>query len=171
MKPSTKHMVLSFGFYGMLGWIIETAFIYFTLHKYVERGWIQYGLPLIPLYGVCCPVLIKLLTPQKDRFLRIFIYSACIVTVIEYIIGYVLTFKFHYDFWNYSNLPFSYRGIIALPVSLSWGFLSLLMIHWIDPSLRKLIDRIPAATAAVLSWCLAVYSVVCSVMFLDKYFF
>jgi len=155
----------------MLGWIIETAFIYLSIHQYIARGWIQYGLPLIPLYGVCCPLLIKLLRRLRRKPVLIFAYSACFITVIEFIIGYILTFVFNYNFWNYSNLPFSYKGIIALPVSLSWGALSLLLVYWLDPKLKSLIYRLRRMPSEAISWSLALYSVICSVLFLDKYFF
>jgi uncharacterized membrane protein len=171
MKQKTNRIVMSFVFYGLLGWVVETAFIYFSIHRYIERGWVHYGLPLIPLYGVMCPVLIKLLRPLKKKPALIFACSACIITLVEYVMGSILTFHFGYNFWNYSNLPFSYKGIVALPVTFSWGFLSLLLIYWIDPRLKKLIRRLPEAPAAVLSLCIALYSVVCSAIFMDKYFF
>jgi len=171
MKPSTNRIVLSFVFYGMLGWIIETAFIYFSIHRFIERGWIHYGLPLIPLYGVLCPLLIKVLRPMKKKPALTFIYAAGIITFIEFTIGYILTFYFRYNFWNYSNLPFSYKGIVALPVSLSWGLLTLIMIYWVDPRLKRLIGRVPAVPATVISLSIAAYSVICSAIFMDKYFF
>jgi uncharacterized membrane protein len=165
-----NHFLISFIFYSLLGWIIETCFIFFSIHQFIARGWIQYGLPLIPIYGVCCLILVKLLSPLKKKPLLIFGGTVFFTTMVEYIIGLILTKIFHLNFWNYNNLPFSIQGIISLPVSFAWGFLSLLMIYWIDPNLKRIINRIPALPATLISGSIMIYSAFCSWIFINRYF-
>jgi len=165
-----NRVLISFIFYSFWGWIIETCFIFFSIHRFIARGWIQFGLPLIPIYGVCCLILTKLLSPLIKKPLLIFGGTICFTTMIEYIIGLILTKIFHLNFWNYSNLPFSIQGIISLPVSFTWGFLSLLMFYWIDPNLKRMINRIPALQATFISWSIMIYSAICSWTFINEYF-
>ena len=162
--------LLAFIFYSLLGWILETCFILLMEHKFVARGWVQYGLPLIPLYGVGCLLLAKLLSHQKKHPLIVFSASVCITTMLELIIGLILTKIFFHALWSYSDLPFSIFGIISLPVSLGWGLLSLLMIYWIDPNLKRMINKIPAIPAALASWSIMVYSAICSGMYVYNFF-
>lgn len=166
----TNRVLLSFIFYSLLGWIIETCFILLVAHKFIPRGWILYGLPLIPLYGVGCLILTKLLSRQKKHPFTIFAASVAITTTIEYLIGLILIKIFNHTLWSYSDLPFSVLGIISLPVSFSWGLMSLLMIYWIDPNLKRMLNRIPAISAALVSWSIMIYSAICAGMFTYHFF-
>lgn len=47
-----------------------------------------------------------------------------IITTLEFITGEILTRVFHLIIWDYSNLPFNIDGIICLPYSILWFFLS-----------------------------------------------
>jgi uncharacterized membrane protein len=166
-----NRILLSFIFYSFAGWIIETCFILFITQKLISRGWVQYGLPLIPLYGVCCLVLIKLLAPLKKKPLIIFSAAVCFTTISEYSIGLALTKIFHHILWSYSNLPFSIQGIISLPISFGWGILSLLMIYVIDPNLKRMINRVPVLPAALISWSIMTYSVICACIYIYNFFY
>ncbi|SHJ46894.1 putative ABC transporter permease [Parasporobacterium paucivorans] len=156
-----NRLLLSFVFYGFVGWIIETISILILQHQFISRGWLHLGLPFIPLYAYCCPILIKLLSPQKKNPLLIFIGSVSIITFIELSAGLILTQVFHLTFWDYSGMPPTIKGIISLPVSLLWGLLSLVLIYWIHPGFKKMINRLPMFTASLISWFLLVYLMVC----------
>lgn len=166
---NTNRVLLSFIFYSFIGWIIETCFILLITRKLIARGWVQYGLPLIPLYGVCCLVLIKLLTPQKKKPLIIFSAAVCFTTISEYSIGLILTKMFHHILWSYNNLPFSIQGIVSLPISFGWGILSLLMIYVIDPNLKRMINRVPVLPAALISWTIMIYSAICACIYIYNF--
>lgn len=51
-----------------------------------------------------------------------------IVTVLEFISGYILNIKLGWHIWNYSNVPFNVMGQICLPFSIAWVFISLIAI-------------------------------------------
>lgn len=51
-----------------------------------------------------------------------------IVTVLEFISGYILNIKLGWLIWDYSNVPFNIMGQICLPFSIAWLFISLIAI-------------------------------------------
>ena len=63
--------------------------------------------------------------------------SAIIITVLEYICGYIVNIKLGWNVWDYSDMPFNIRGQICLPFTILWFFLSALAII-LDDYLRHL---------------------------------
>lgn len=51
-----------------------------------------------------------------------------IVTMLEFISGYILNIKLGWHIWDYSNVPFNIIGQICLPFSIAWFFISLIAI-------------------------------------------
>jgi uncharacterized membrane protein len=153
---------LSFSFYSFLGWTVETISLLVTEHHFVVRGWFYFGLPMIPLYGFMCPLIIKLLAPRKRKPMTVFAASVFIATAAEYAIGLWLLKQFGIRYWDYSGYPLNLNGIIALPISLGWGVLSMVMIYWIDPNFRKASGRIPPLQTALLSWAVMAYVAFCA---------
>ena len=51
-----------------------------------------------------------------------------IVTVLEFISGYILNIKLGWLIWDYSNVPFNIMGQICLPSSIAWFFISFIAI-------------------------------------------
>ena len=63
--------------------------------------------------------------------------SAIIITVLEYICGYIVNIKLGWNVWDYSDMPFNIQGQICLPFTILWFFLSALAII-LDDYLRHL---------------------------------
>jgi len=157
-----NRILLSFSLYSFLGWAVETASLLAIEHRFVVRGWFHFGLPMVPLYGALCPLLIKIMRPWKKKPLAVFGASLCIATAAEYAIGLWLLEQSGIRYWDYSGYPLNLNGIISLPVSLGWGILSLMVIYWIDPVFRETMGRIPPLQTALLSWGIMVYVAVCA---------
>lgn len=51
-----------------------------------------------------------------------------IITILEFISGYILNIKLGWHIWDYSNVPFNILGQICLPFSIVWFFISLIAI-------------------------------------------
>lgn len=64
--------------------------------------------------------------------------SSIIVTIIEYISGYILNIKLNLGIWEYSQIPFNLNGQICLLYSSLWILLSLIAII-VDDYIRYLI--------------------------------
>ena len=51
-----------------------------------------------------------------------------LITVFEFILGYILNIKLGLGIWDYSNIPFNIMGQICLPFSFLWFVLSYFVI-------------------------------------------
>jgi uncharacterized membrane protein len=54
--------------------------------------------------------------------------SGIIITILEYITGYIVNIKLKLNVWDYSNMPFNIDGQICLPFSIRWVCISLIGI-------------------------------------------
>jgi uncharacterized membrane protein len=61
--------------------------------------------------------------------------SAVIITVLEYITGYIVNIRLGWNVWDYSDLPFNLNGQICLYFSVLWFFISFIAII-VDDELR-----------------------------------
>lgn len=61
--------------------------------------------------------------------------GAVIVTILEFIFGFILNIVLKLGIWDYSTLPFNILGQICLPFSLAWFGLALIAI-FLDDYLR-----------------------------------
>ena len=61
--------------------------------------------------------------------------GAVLVTIIEFISGYIINIKLGWDVWDYSNMPFNVMGQICLPFTILWIFVSFLAIL-VDDQIR-----------------------------------
>lgn len=63
--------------------------------------------------------------------------AAVIVTVLEFIVGLIIVKGFKIPVWDYSDVPLNFMGIISLPYTIIWYFLSLVgivlddVVRWI----------------------------------------
>ena len=72
-----------------------------------------------------------MVTPEMKMYKQC-ILSAIIITIIEYISGYILNIKLGLNIWDYKNLKFNINGQISLIFSLAWVFLSYFAIKFDD---------------------------------------
>ena len=92
--------------------------------------------------GGLCAVLIGMIneiTPKMNIFLQMFI-GAVIVTIIEFVSGYIINIMLGLNVWDYSNLMFNYKGQISLLFTIIWFFLSVPVIY-LDDKLRKILFK------------------------------
>lgn len=121
MKSLAKYLVL-FLFGGIVYYFIEVAY----------RG---YSYPLMALVGGACFVAIggiNDLIPWEMPIWQQGIIGSVIITGFELIVGLG---SLPYRMWDYSSLPFNFKGVICLPFSIIWIFISLLAIV-VDDYLR-----------------------------------
>ena len=87
---------------------------------------------LCPVYGLGVTAVVMLMHPFKEQLFLLYILSAVLVTVLEWLTGFLLEVLFHHKWWDYSGMPLNLNGYVCLPFSLLWGaacvFLSLIHI-------------------------------------------
>ena len=117
----------------MKRWLKKEFFIfvifgisYFTL-EILYRGHSHWT--MILLGGVVSVFLglINEITPNM-RMWKQMIFGTVLLTIFEFILGYILNIKLGLGIWDYSNIPFNIMGQICLPFSFLWFILSYFII-------------------------------------------
>lgn len=117
----------------MKKWLKKEFFIfiifgisYFTL-EILYRGYSHWT--MIFLGGIVSVLigLINEITPNM-RMWKQMLLGTILITVFEFILGYILNIKLGLGIWDYSNIPFNIMGQICLPFSFLWLVLSYFII-------------------------------------------
>lgn len=140
-KPLTtfQQLTVFFFLYAIIGWCLETIYCVYTLGHFEKRGFL-FG-PLCPIYGYGAIILLVLLQPFKKNNLILFISSAVIFSVFEYLVGYGLDALFSMKFWDYTNDFLNINGRIALWFSVIWGVFGILFMNYIHPIIKKITNK------------------------------
>lgn len=62
---------------------------------------------------------------------------------MEYVISLVGEFIFHIKWWDYSNYPLNINGRICIIFSIFWGILTICLNKVINPTVDKIVEKIP----------------------------
>lgn len=128
-----QEFCLVFFIYSFLGWFWETfPCSAIELDKIHNRGFLL-G-PICPIYGLGASLSFGVLK-NFESSLEIFIYSAFLSCLIEYIIGYLLEKFFHKRWWDYSNYPFQIKRRVCLYGLLIFGLANILIVKKLTPIL------------------------------------
>ena len=110
-------------------------FIIFGISYYLlEILWRGYSHWTMIIVGGLCGLLIGLIneiTPKMNTVLQMLLGSV-IVTIIEFVTGYIINIKLDLNIWDYSNLRFNILGQVSLLFSILWFFLSYIVIKLDD---------------------------------------
>ena len=113
MKKILQHISL-FLIGGSLYWLIENIF----------RG---YSHPSMFVLGGICFVLIGLINKIFPWTMKIefqMLIGGFIITLLEFITGFIVNIWLKMDIWDYSHLPYNFKGQICLLYSVFWFLIS-----------------------------------------------
>lgn len=104
-----------------------------------------------PIYGFGLIIVIVCLTPIKDSWLLLFVGSAVLTTVLEFITGFVLDKIFGRRWWDYSNKKFNIGGYICPQFTVVWGLACLAIMKVVQPAIAFAVGLIwkPVGIAAL----------------------
>lgn len=93
----------------------------------LARGYSHWTMIVV---GGACFVLIGLLNEKTPKIplLKQMIYSAILITIIEFFSGCILNLWLKLDIWDYSKNAFNLLGQICLSHTIYWFFLSVVGI-------------------------------------------
>lgn len=120
-----------FSLFSLVGFILEFIYKSITNKQIINPGLLT-G-PCVTIYGfggVFLNIICNLIN-SNYKIVIIFIVSAIILTLLEYITGITILKIFNVKFWDYSNLKYNYKGIICIEFSFIWGILSVLFYYFI----------------------------------------
>ena len=127
--------------YATIGWIIEVVFHAVNVGEFVNRGFLAGA--YCPIYGFGMIFILWLLRPYIDNALILFLLSIVITTLVELLGGFFLELFFHQKWWDYSDLPFNFKGYICVRFSLYWGFATLIAVKFVHPLVEKIYEFLP----------------------------
>ena len=140
-------VVLTFFFYAVAGQIWELFYMKAIDGKWRYTGFLH--LPMIPLYGVSALMMVSVAQFFQNNPIIIFIFSVIAITFVEYISSLILEKVFKRTWWDYREMnnieivrKFQFEGRISLPVSLTWGVLSLIVVYIIQPHVAHFANEI-----------------------------
>ena len=129
--------------FSVLGHIIE-SFIYSDGQSGILFGW------WTPIYGFGIVIILfiyelvsKINIKELQKEILLFIISAIVLMILEFISGNLIEAIFNVIFWDYSNLKFNIGKYTSVEMGLIWGLSSIIFIYWLKPFLDKIINKIP----------------------------
>ena len=135
------HYFLLFIIYSFLGWLIEITICSIREKRYIPRGFLI-G-PYCPIYGFASLIMITALNKYYNDILIVFVLSSIIASILEYFTSFVMEKIFKARWWDYSQKNFNINGRICLENSISFGFLSLILIYFVNPLFNEIINFLP----------------------------
>lgn len=117
--------------YAIIGWILETTYVFIGTKKLYNRGFMV-G-PYIPIYGVGCLLITILLSRYQDSVFGLFCMSMVICSLLEYFTSYIMEKLFKTRWWDYSKRRYNINGRICLETMVPFGLVSLIVIYFLNP--------------------------------------
>lgn len=154
MKKASRIAFVGFEFlcWSFIGWLYEITLTFIAYGRYEDRGMLH--LPFCPIYGFCGLIVLLTLGRIENKAL-FFAVSTVMITIIEYVVSYILDKCFNLWLWDYFSWKFNLNGRVALGSSLIFGALSLLMIKVLHPCADKIYEKLPNWLSAVIGVCSA----------------
>lgn len=131
-------LLMYFIIYSFLGWVMESVLKTIVQKKPVNSGFL-YG-PFCPIYGFGAIIMFLFLDRFKNNIIILFLMAFFILSLWEYIVGWLLEKIFHTKYWDYTNYKFNISGRVCLLNSLFWGFLGVIFTKYIHPFIIEKID-------------------------------
>ena len=126
--------------FAIIGWLLETAFSFYSLGHFTKRGFI-FG-PLCPIYGWGALILIMFFSTYKRHNIKLFFYAAIIFSVFEYLVSFGMEALFSLKWWDYTQDVLNLNGRISIFYSFAWGIIAILFINFVYPFFKKKINII-----------------------------
>lgn len=134
--------------FSILGWVLETSLAAIRTRRYVDRS-VLFG-PWCLVYGVSGLLITVGLRELSGNLFFLFLGSALLATVVEWLAGHLLENVSHTRWWDYSNRRFNLDGYICLSASVLWGLLGMVMVRWGNRLLLWALEFMPAPVRRVL---------------------
>lgn len=135
------HLVHWFFVYSILGWIVESIYMSICNRKWTNRGFIK-G-PICPIYGVGALTVYFILAPFDGNYIMLFALGSVLATTLEYCTARLMLRLFGDFWWDYTEKPFNFRGILCLESSIAWGFYTVALFLFLQKFVMAIVDSYP----------------------------
>ena len=148
------YLFLSFMLYSFGGWLFETTIVsLWESGHFLNRGSLL-G-PYCPVYGGGAVLGIVMAHHIPHPVVQFFA-SAVLCIVCEYICASILEDGFGVKLWDYSGIPFNYKGRICLLGFMFFGIATTVISRFIEPIVVSLFDNVDGKIITVTAILLAV---------------
>lgn len=123
---------------GLSKELIQHIILFLTggfIYVCMELGWRGYSHWTMFILGGLCFVIVGSLNEYALKHYKLdlplapqMIVGGLIITLLEYITGYIVNIKLGWNVWDYSDRPFNLDGQICLGATILWILISLLII-------------------------------------------
>lgn len=134
--------------YAFLGWCSEVAFAAVNQGRFINRGFLN-G-PVCPIYGFGMLMVVALLWRFRSNIILLFLGAVLLTTALELVAGWILERFFRQKWWDYSSLPFNFKGYICLKFSILWGLAASFVVGAVHPFIYFLIEKTPFLIGIIL---------------------
>lgn len=147
--PDVYHLIASFVIYSILGWLVESIYMSICNKKLTNRGFMF--LPFCPIYGFGATIGCILLSPLVGNVILLYVVSAVVATIFEYLVAKLMIGLFGKLWWDYNEKPLNYKGIICLESTLAWGLYGIGIVKFLNVKVIGLIDtvKVPSGILAL----------------------
>lgn len=149
-------LFLYFMIYSFIGWSYETALYSVRNRCFVDSG-MMYGC-YCPIYGIGSMINILIFGNVENAAL-IFFGAMAACCVLEYFASWCIERISGARWWDYSDWPFNINGRICLFGAIVFGFMSVVVVRAIHPTIVRLVDLFPSDYTTVVA--AAVFAVFC----------
>lgn len=140
MSHEFEYYVLLFFALAFIGWLWEVILFFFTEHAFINRG--VYRGPYLPVYGVGGLLLYFLFHSFRRKPVRVFLLSAVVCSVLEYLTSFFLENKWGIRWWDYSGHILNINGRICLIGAVFFGLGGTALICVFLPLYEKIYHKL-----------------------------
>ena len=142
--PVAPHVLINaFFLYSFLGWVMECIVIRREKGRWENRGFAH--LPFCIIYGFGAMLGFALLRPFSGNYVLLYLVGAVLATLFEYLTARLMLRLFGTFWWDYTNKPFNYKGILCLESTLGWGLIALLLFAFLHRLVFRAVLLIPVS--------------------------
>lgn len=150
------HLIAAFIIYSVLGWFVESVYMSFCNHRLTNRGFAK-G-PFCPIYGFGAVIGYLVLNPLSGHYVTLYLTGAFLATAFEYLVGIMMQKLLGEVWWDYTEKPMNYKGIICLESTIAWGFYAIIITMFLHERVLHLIDAMDMVYGRIL--CIVILAIV-----------
>lgn len=150
------HLIAAFIIYSVLGWFVESVYMSFYNHRLTNRGFAK-G-PFCPIYGFGAVIGYLVLNPLSGHYVTLYLTGAFLATTFEYLVGIMMQKLLGEVWWDYTEKPMNYKGIICLESTIAWGFYAIIITMFLHERVLHLIDAMDMAYGRI--FCIVILAIV-----------
>lgn len=150
------HLIAAFIIYSILGWFVESVYMSFCNHRLTNRGFAK-G-PFCPIYGFGAVIGYLVLNPLSGHYVTLYLTGAFLATTFEYLVGIMMQKLLGEVWWDYTEKPMNYKGIICLESTIAWGFYAIIITMFLHERVLHLIDAMDMVYGRIL--CIVILAIV-----------